>query len=79
MELAASNLCKTSCIMALQSQSPACPVDYNPAGSLDFQFGEAHRTGIGCFFASFSLKRSSSVASVEKHFCSLHGAGVGLA
>lgn len=38
LELAASNLCKTSYIIALQSQSPACPMDLIPSGSLVFHF-----------------------------------------
>lgn len=57
LELAASDLCKTSYIMALQSQSPACPMDLIPPGSLAFHFTEAHGAGIVCFFSSFSLKK----------------------
>ena len=77
LELAASNLCKTSCIMALQSQSLACLVDTSlPA---PWFVSSARLTGLeSVAFSSFSLKKTSSVASVEKHFCLLHGAGVGL-
>lgn len=64
LELVLSNLCKTSCIMGLQSQRlafTACPEDHITACSLlffsfclfvCFQFSEARRTEIGCFFLS---------------------------